>query len=185
MKLTDNNRQSLSRMDSRDKEKHSDLMSKVAEHRATLHKVQDGIAQVDEKVSGARAAFDQRFDGIENNITLARETSSHRFDEIRASVKDTQTSVMRLRSTGEQILRCLGTFPKEMRELLQKILCANWQMYQVLLKIQQSTARSPTGLLKSNIRFEDALGAYRELPYEFFCHWEVRITAFTNIVSVD
>ena len=160
-------------------------MSKVAEHRATLHEVQDGIMQVDEKLSQAGAAFDQRFDGIENNMTQARETSSRRFDEIGAIVKDTQTSVMSLRSTGEQILRCLGTFPREMRELLQKILCANWQMYQILLKIQQSTTRSPTGLLQSNIRFEDALGDYRELPYDFFRHWEVRVTAFTNIVPVD
>lgn len=172
-------------MDSRNKEKQSDLMSKVAEHRATMHKIQDGIVQLDEKVSGARAAFDQRFYGIENNMTLAGEASSRRFDEIGARVKDTQTSVMSLRSIGEQVLRCLGTFPKEMRELLQNIMCANWQMYQVLLKIQHNTARSPTGLLESNIRFEDALGDYRELPYEFFRHWEVRITAFTNIVCVD
>ena len=180
MKLTDNERQTLSRMDSRDKEKHSDLMSKVAEHRATLHKVQDGIVQVDEKISRAGAAFDKRLEGIENNMTQARETSSRGFDEIVAKVKGTQTSVMSLRSTGEQILRCLRTFPREMRELLQKILIANWQMYQILLKIQQTTVRSPTGLLDSNIRFEDALGDYSELPYEYFRHWEVRITASTN-----
>lgn len=168
-------------MDSRDEAKHSDLMSKVAEHRATLHKIQDGIVEVEDKVSRAGAAFDKRLEGIENNIIQARETSNRGFDEIVAKVKGTQTSVMSLRSTGEQILKCLGTFPKEMRELLQKILCANWQMYQILINIQQSTARSPTGLLESNIRFEDALGDYRELPYEYFRHWEVRITASTKI----
>lgn len=167
-------------MDSRDKEKHSNLMSKVAEHRAILHKVQDRIVQVDEKVSRAGAVFDKRLEGIENNMTQAREISSRGFDEIVAEVKGAQTSVLSLRSTGEQILRCLRTFPREMRELLQKVLFCNWQMYQILLKIQQSTVRSPTGLLESNIRFEDALGEYRELPYEYFRHWEVRITAFTN-----
>ncbi len=167
-------------MRSQDKEKHSDLLSKAAEHRAALHKVQDGIEQVEQKVSRAGAAFDERLASIESKMSQARETSDRHFDEIGAQVVDTQTSVTSLRSTGEQILRYLGTFPREMHELLQSILRANWQMYQVLLKIQQSISPSPTGLLNSNIRFEDALGDYKELPYEYFRHWEVRIRAATN-----
>ena len=173
-------------MDFRDKEKHSDLISKAAEHRAALHKVQDRINQVKEKVSEAGAALDQRLDRIDNMISQAGETSSRRLDEIDAKLEHTQTSVMSLRSTGGQISRFLKTFPREMRELLQNILRTNWQMYQVLLKIQQSIARSPTGLLESNIKFEDALGDCRELPYEYFRHWEVRIIALiANSFSVD
>ena len=151
------------------------MISKAAEHRAVLHKVRDKIALVEEKVSRAEGVFDKRFGDIENNMSRARESCDHRFDEIGAKLEDAKTSVMSLRSTGEQILRCLGTFPQEMRELLQNIVRANWHMYQVLLNIQQSTSRSPTGLLESNIRFEDALGDSRELPYEYFRHWEVRI----------
>ena len=169
-------------MGSRDEEKHTDLMSKAAEHRAALYKVEEGMVQIGEKISQVGAACEQRLDGVEDNVSQAKETSNRRFDEIGAKFEDTRTSVMSLRTTWEQILGCLGTFPRarEMRELLQKILRANWQMYQILLKIQQSTARSPTGLLESNIRFEDALGDYREMPYEYFRHWEVRITAFIN-----
>ena len=179
------NRHTLSRMDSRNQEKHSDLMSKAAGHRAALHKVQDGIAQVEVRMSRAGAAFDRRLDVLETDMSQARETSNGRLDEIGAKVGDTQTSVMSLRSTGEQILKCLRTCSREMRELLENILRANWQMYQVLLKIQQSTVRSLTGLLESSIRFEDALGEYRELPYEFFRHWEVSTTAFKNTIPVD
>lgn len=150
-------------MGSRDEDKHSDLMSKAAEHRAALQKVQDGVKQVEEKVSRAGAAF-ERLDSIHNTISWAGEASKRRFDEIDTKVEHTQISVMSLRSTGEFCLRRLGTFPREMRELLENILRANWQMYQILLKIQQSTVRPPTGLLESNVRFEDALGGYRELP---------------------
>ena len=179
------NRHTLLRMDTRNQEKHSDLMSKAAEHRAALHKVQDGVAQIEDKMSRAGAVFDRRLDGIENDITQAEKTSSRCLDEISAKVGDTRTSVMSLRSTGEQILKFLRTFPGEMRELLENILRANWQTYQVLLRIQQSTTRSPTGLLESNIRFEDALGEYRELPYEFFRHWEVSTTVFKHTIAVD
>lgn len=182
--LAMNTQQSLAHIGVQVEEKHSDLMSKAAEHRAALHKVQEGMVQVEEKVSRAGVACNVRLDSMENKMTQAKEAFDHRFDEIDAKVESTQTSIVNLRSTGEEILRCLGTFPREMRELIQCILHANWQMYQVLLKIQQSTARSPTGLLESNIRFEDALGDYRELPYEYFCHWEVRTTAITGFVIV-
>ena len=175
------NRQNISSMNSRNQERHSELMSKAAEHRAALQKVQDGVVQVEDKVSRVGAALDHRLDGMESNMSQARETSSRRFDEIGARIVDTQTSVMSLR---EQILRCLGTFPREKRELLQSIVRANWQMYQVLLKIQQSTTRSPTGLLESNIRFKDALGDYRELPYEYFRHWEVRMIVLPESIPV-
>ena len=179
------NRNTLSRMDSRNQKKHSDLMSKAAEHRAALHKVQDGIVQIEDKMSRAGAAFDRRLDGIENDMSQAREASSRRLDGMGAKIGDTQASVMSLRSTGEQILKFLRTFPREMRELLENILRTNWQTYQVLLRIQQSTTRSPTGLLESNIRFENALGEYRELPYEFFRHWEVSTRAFKKTIPVD
>ena len=150
-------------------------MSKVAEHRAELQRVQNGIAQVEEKVSRAEGLFDRRLGNIENETSKARESQDRRFDEFGTKMEETKSSVMSLRGTGEQILRCLGTFPREMRELLQSIVRANWQMYQVLLSIQQNASRSPTGLLESNIRFEDAFGDRRELPYEYFRHWEVRV----------
>ena len=93
------NRQILSRMNSQNQKKHSDLMSKAAEHRAALHKIQDGVAQVENKLSRAGAALDRRLDIIENDMSQAKKASSCRLDEIGAKVGDTQTSVMSLRST--------------------------------------------------------------------------------------
>lgn len=52
-------------MNSRGEEQHGDLISKAAEYRAVLHRIQDGITAVAEKVSRAGAAFDQRLDGID------------------------------------------------------------------------------------------------------------------------
>ena len=76
-------------MDSRGEEQHGVLMSKAAAHRAVLHRIQDGITVIEEKVS--RAAFDQRLDGIDKAISQAGETSNHRFDELDATVEHTQT----------------------------------------------------------------------------------------------
>jgi len=42
-----------------------------------------------------------------------------------------------------------------------------------MLQMQQNISPRPTNLLESNIRFEDALGEIKELPYEYFRHWEV------------
>ena len=103
----------------------------------------------------------------------ANEASHEKLDAISAKAGATHASIMSLRSLGEQMMDYVGQFPKEIRDLLHAILLSNWQMYQVLLQIQQRTSNSLTGLLDSNIRFEDALGEYRELPYEYFRHWEV------------
>ena len=67
------------------------------------------------------------------------------------------------------------TFPYEIRELLQSIVQADWRTYQAVLQIQERLARSPTTLHDSNIQFTNVLGEYRELPYEYFCQWEVCI----------
>ena len=102
---------------------------------------------------------------------------SHRkANNLTTQVQAIRSSVVSLRGLGENIIAHVRRLPKKMRELLQAILYSNWQIYQILLQIQRTTSQSPTGLLDSNIKFEDALGEYKELPYEHFRHWEVGIT---------
>lgn len=72
----------------------------------------------------------------------------------------------------KQAVEFVTSFPSELRELLQKILALNFKIYNLLLH-PQSPIKSPSLLLESNIRFEDALGRFRELPYEWFRYWEV------------
>ena len=103
---------------------------------------------------------------LEDRLTQKESQSIERLNSI-------SHSVLKLRSIGDHIMAFLANFPYEMRDLLKSILQSNWQMYQVLLQVQRSTARSPTGLLESNIKFEDALGEIMQLPYAYFRYWEV------------
>lgn len=132
-------------------------MSKIAEQRATLHQVHDSIERVESKM-----------EGVDSSCRA-----------ILSKVEETQTSVMSLRSLGEQIMAFIRTFPHDMRDLLQSIMQADWRTYQAVLQIQERLARSPTSLHDSNIQFTNVLGEYRELPYEYFCQWEVRVYTYT------
>ena len=50
----------------------------------------------------------------------------------------------------------------------------NLEIYAVLMQIQDHIPRGPLQVLSESIRFEDALGRVRSLPYEYFRHWQVR-----------
>lgn len=116
-----------------------------------------------------------RIINIEDGMEQATQDSRDRLDALSSNVDATKAAVLSLRGMGQNIMSFISTFPIEMRDLLQKILLSNWQVYHMLLTIQQSPAPSPTGILESNIKFEDAMGELKELPYEFFRHWEVWI----------
>ena len=145
-------------MSARTKREHGDLLSKVAEHRAAMHTVQASVEQLKDGV--AEVGVDMR----------------GRLDAISSLADATKVSIISMRSLGEQILAYIRTFPIEIRSLLRTIVQNNWHMYQVLLQVQQNTSRPPTSQHASNIRFTNVLGEYRELPYEYFCQWEVRIS---------
>lgn len=49
----------------------------------------------------------------------------------------------------------------------------NLELYRLLLQIQRDIPQTPTQLLPDNIKFEDALGRVKLLPYAWFRHWEV------------
>ena len=131
------------------------LLSKAAEHRAALENM------------------DRRITNIEEGIEHAAQASKDGLETLSSEIHATRAAVMSLRDIGKQAMTFLCTFPLEMRHLLQKILQSNWQIYQLLLNVQKAPGRSPTGLLDSNIKFEDAMGELYELPYEFFRYWEV------------
>lgn len=133
----------------------SNLSSKAAEHRAALETMECHITNIEERMEHAT------------------QTSKKSLEALSSDIHATRTAVMSLRDIGKQVTKILCTFPSEMRNLLQKILQTNWQIYKLLLNIQNNPAQSPTGLLESNIKFEDAMGELYELPYEYFRYWEV------------
>lgn len=135
---------------------HSELLTKATEHRAALNNVKGRITN------------------IEDSIKQAAQASNNRLDALSTDIEITKASVISIGSLGQEILSFVSSFPSDLHSLLQQVLQSNGQIYRGLLSLQQSMTRSPTGLLESNIRFEDAMGDLRELPYEYFRHWEVR-----------
>lgn len=150
-------RQTLSSMNIRTRQEHEDLISKVVENRAALQQVQGFVEQIEDRMEGMRA------------------TSQAKLDAISSKSDALQVSVMSLRDLGEQVMVFVRTFPREIRQLLNTFMQVDWRTYQAVLQIQERLSRSPTSLHDSNIKFTNVLGEYRELPYEYFCHWEVRM----------
>ena len=147
------NRQTVSSINTRTKQEHGTLMSKIAEQRATIHQLHESVERIE-----------SRMEGMESN---SRALSS--------KIDETHLTVTSLQSLGEQIKGFVRTFPQDIGELLQKLVRQDWRTYQAVLQIQERLARTPTALHDSNIHFTNVLGEYRELPYEYFCQWEVRV----------
>lgn len=149
-------RQAISMMHVKTKHDHGELLSKIAEQRAALHRVHSTTKHISD-----------RLDSIEA-------TSQVRVDAMRSSSEATQTSIITMYSLIEQIMSFVSGFPRDIRNLLHIITQGDWRTYQAVLQIQERLAHSPSSAGGSHIQFTNALGEYRELPYEFFCHWEVR-----------
>ena len=125
--------------------------------------------------------IDGKIDQVKDSIFRSDNSSSSKLDSVTIKADAIQSSVTGLRSIGEQAMAVLSKLPFEMRDLLRKIMETNVQVYNLLLRMQQSTPTSPTTLLESNIVFEDALGRITKLPYEYFRHWEVGILYLPRI----
>ena len=143
------NRQTISSMNVRVKRDHGDLISKIAEQRAALHQVHGIVEHVKDRMEGVEA------------------TSQAKLDAISSKSDATHASVISLRNIAEQIMAFVGTFPREIRNLLYTIMQADWRTYQAVLQIQERLAHSPSSLHASNIQFTNALGEYRVLTLRF------------------
>jgi hypothetical protein len=108
---------------------------------------------------------------VDDNLEEIKLQTSTATTELTQQIQGaTDTTGNHLQSVGKQILDFLGSFSSEFRDMLRKITQTDIRIYQLLLKVQQDIAATPTNLLNSNISFEDALGRRRELPYEYFRH---------------
>ena len=112
--LTRQYSKSLSKMEAnlgkRRENEHSELLSKVAEHRSILDSV------------------GERITNIEDRIQQAAQTSDKKLEALSSDVEATKAAVMSFRGVGQQIMSFFSAFPLEMRDLLQKILQSNWQI---------------------------------------------------------
>lgn len=131
----------------------------LAEHRRALYSVQERMQKLEDTTRS-----------MGSSAELESENHLRRFES-------TDRSLISIRRLGDQIVSHLNAFPGKIQGLLQAILQSNIKSYQMLLKLQKDIPPRPTNILESNIRFEDALGEVRYLPYEYFQHWEVRFFA--------
>jgi hypothetical protein len=175
--------ETLSKIDSRGRAEHSDLLSKIGEQRTRTSEVSKRLEEVREEVTRSCAASDEfaskqigqvkelqaKVDILDGNTT----SSIKQIDSLFCSAKSVHSSMISLKNIGEQIVQFIATFPAEIRDLLRRTIHTNLQLYHLLLHSQSNVSQPPTLLLQSNIRFEDALGRSRELPYEWFRNWEV------------
>ena len=152
-------------MNARMKQEQKDLHCKIAEHRTKLEQVQTSI------------------ENLEGNISQKTAAVCEKLNTISEKANATQLSVLSLRHFRDQIMAYIRTFPKEGIELLKTVIKNNAQIYQTLMQIQHSVSRAPSSLQPSNLRFTNVLGEYRELPYEYFCHWEVRRLSNSLLVT--
>lgn len=108
----------------------------------------------------------QQYDGIRDNLSSLKSTT-----------ESTQSSVMSLRSIGEQLARFIGSFRVELRDLLRRVVQGNLETYSILLVMQRDIAAIPTPVLESAITITDALDRVHRLPSDHFCNWEVCVLA--------
>ena len=147
------------------KQGQKDLHCKIIEHRTKLEQVQASIENLEGNISQKTAAVCERLNTISEKANAM------------------QLSVLSMRHFRDQIMAYVRIFPKEGIELLKTVIKNNAQIYQTLMQIQHSVSRAPSSLQASNLRFTNVLGEYRELPYEYFCQWEVRRLPFALFVD--
>jgi len=135
------------------------LEGKITEHHTVLYSVQERTQSMDDRT------------------TLTQAVDHEILESIYGRVDRMDHSVVQARHFGQQIMDYLNAFSGRIQGLLRLILQSNLQTYQLMLQMQQNISPRPTNLLESNIRFEDALGEIKELPYEYFRHWEVESLA--------
>ncbi|KAL8747168.1 MAG: hypothetical protein Q9190_000932 [Brigantiaea leucoxantha] len=131
-----------------------DLVEEAAKHQSILQDVQKRLQQA------------------ENRSREVYEMHHAKLNTISSKVDTVQDSIMRFRSLGGQVVGYLSIFPFRIQGLLRAILQTNVQSYQILVQMKEGTLRNPAAHLESDIKFEDALGQIRYLPYEHFRYWE-------------
>ena len=158
--------QTLSSFNLRANRQYEELESKVVEHTSALGQVKRSVGNVEYKMDKLVAVADANTKAIADRIEA------------------TNTSVVSLRTLGYQLMGLLQTFPRDIRDALQKVMQADWRTYQAVLRIQEHLARSPSHISESNIQFTNVLGEHSSLPYQYFCQWEVRIKYYVNASAV-
>jgi hypothetical protein len=72
-----------------------------------------------------------------------------------------QTSIAKVETVGQRLVRFITGFPIDIRETLLKIMRLNYYTYTLLLNVQQRLTMNPSNASNTDIRFTDALNRER------------------------
>lgn len=172
--------ETISELESRGENHHNELLRNIEEHHSRLHGISREVGAVKDEVVQSHHSIAADFKNLGTDVHsrldgISRTTAelAQGMSSVSLGMSSTQESILSLQDTGSRILAFLRNFPVDIRKLLQTVIRTNMQMYYILLKIDGKVSASPSLLNQTNIRFEDALGVVRELPHEWFKHWEV------------
>lgn len=147
--------QTLSSMHNRMKGEYDASKARDEEHKIGRREVQSAIQGLQDRVNNTASAAQASMQTLSDKIDVSN------------------AAVFNLRTIADHILTFVKTFPQEIRDRLQALTQADWRTYQAVLQIQEQISHHPGSLHDSNIQFTNALGEFRSLPYEYFCHWEI------------
>ena len=169
--------------------RHEDLVGRMNRHTKNFDTLSYQVSQLHrDSFTNTRQIVGHCFGaraGTADDFASAQRTSERLEDElksIRKEQKETGSSILsvldlasaQLQSIyliGASLLRNLVPFSQKVLQYLRENMRINLEIYALLLKIQQEM---PKQLADSDsIYFEDELGRGKNLPYAYFCHWEI------------
>lgn len=130
--------------------RHGNLLSKIDEQRAALHRVHGMIEHIEDRMEDIGG------------------TSRGELEAIKSKCDAIHNSVMSLQHLTKHLMGFIINIPREIRDLLHNIVQADWRTYQAVLQIQARLAHSPSSLHASNIHFTNALGEYRVCAFQIY-----------------
>lgn len=173
LRLAMHSSEALSRMEAQSSQHHNDVLVELGSHQQNFHDISNKLDTTkDELAREISATFKSLQRGVEDTARQGSDTKLGVVSLTTAFISF-QASFVSLKDVCLEMLLTLERLPTDLLTMLRNIKESNVQIYTLLLNIASSVPASPSWLLTSNIRFEDALGVVMELPYEYFKHWEV------------
>lgn len=169
MSLNMHSSEALSRLEAHTSQHHHVLVNSESRE----GQVSDEANRIRDELSGQISAASTQLQGGLDEVARESSETSLGLSSLTSAFASFQASFTSLQNACFDMLLILQKLPGDLVTMLKDIQTANAQIYALLVSIASSLPTSPTWLLASNIRFEDALGVRMELPYEYFKHWSV------------
>lgn len=132
------------------------------------------IQETIQTVSVAQCRLSEEVSGLNQQAEQCSEETTRSLDEIQCSTKSTGHALVSMRDVLSYLAKIIQAIPEDMRRLVEMTTRTNLEIYQAARSIQAHlpVSNGPGLPLQDCILFEHALGCSRNLPYEFFQHFD-------------